>query len=146
MSGPDEIAADVQATMRELREDYARRYRATSTELVEAGRVRDYLLALDEPAQRNDDEPVPALFLLTLGRSRRPQPSRGSAVNAGDEIEFHSPVYVGDRITVRRELKDIEHKDGRRGSMFLLTSEITYTNQDDRLVAVGRQRSMRWGL
>lgn len=139
-------AGDVASTVRELREDYATRYVMSSEEVIEAGRVRDYLMAMDEAAELDEAAPVPPLFLLTLGRTRRPQPSRGSAVNAGDEIVFHLPVNVGDRVTVRRELRDVEHKQGRHGDMFLLTSEITYTNQDGELVAVARQRSMRWGL
>ena len=131
--------------IRQLQQDYEERFGPPRTELIEAGRVRDYLLAMDEP-ELPPDAPVPPLFLLTLGRSRRPQPSRGSAVNAGDEYEFHRPVHVGDRITVRLTMLDVEEKQGRHGLMYLVPREITYTNQDGELVAVSRHSSLRWGL
>jgi hypothetical protein len=82
------VSAGMSAIIEEIRADHARRYPAPRHEAVEAGRVRDYLLALNEPAEHFPSDPVPNLFLLTLGRTRRPQPSRGTSVNAGDEYEF----------------------------------------------------------
>lgn len=142
----DTAGQDNDGIIRELREVFASRYGEVRTELIEAGRVRDYLLAMNEPLDGEEGDPVPPLFLLTLGRTRRPQPSRGSAVKAGDEFEFRRPVHVGDRITIRHELGDIEEKQGRQGTMFLLSSSTTYTNQNDEVVAVSRQSTLRWGL
>jgi hypothetical protein len=72
----------------EIRGEYESRYGGPRHEAVELGRVKDYLLAMDEPADVGPGDVVPALFVLTLGRTRRPQPSKGSAVNAGDDYEF----------------------------------------------------------
>ena len=141
---PDEQSRSAEI-QRELREIYETRFGPPRTELIEAGRVRDYLLAMDEPCDRTDDDPVPALFLLTLARTRRPQPSLGTSVNAGDEYEFRLPVHVGDRISVARQVTEVAEKQGKRGPMYLIRSESTYTNQSGELVAVGRQSIMSWG-
>jgi hypothetical protein len=129
----------------EIRADYVARYGTPKTELIEAGRVRDYFLALNEPADLAPGAPVPALFLLTLGRTRRPQPARGSAVNAGDEFEFSAPVHVGDSITVARRVLGIDEKEGKQGKMYLTRAEATYTNQHGTVVARAKQNTLRWG-
>jgi hypothetical protein len=128
-----------------LRQEYEARFPAPRVETIELGRVRDYLLALDEPADIGPGDAVPPLFLLTLGRTRRPQPSKGGAVKAGDAYEFIAPVRVGERITIEFRLKDIEEKQGRMGQMFLLTQEWTYRNESGATVARATTTSLRWG-
>src|SRR5436190_14617277 len=93
-----------------LRREYAKRFPAPCVETIELGRVRDYLLSMDEPAEIEVGDVAPPLFLLTLGRTRRPQPSRGGAVKAGDAYEFFAPVHVGERITATFRLAGIEEK------------------------------------
>lgn len=134
-----------EAAIAAIRADYESRYGAPRTELIEAGRVRDYLLAMDELAEIGEGDAVPPLFLLTLGRTRRPQPSRGGAVNGGDEYEFYYPVRVGDRITISRRLVRIEEKQGKRGRMFVTRAESTFHNQDGKVVALAHQNIIRWG-
>ena len=95
---------------------------------MELGRVKDYLLAMDEPAHIGAGDVVPALFVLTLGRTRRPQPSKGSAVNAGGDYEFFVPVRVGDTITITRTVLGVDEKQGKKGRMFLLRAEASYTS------------------
>jgi hypothetical protein len=131
----------------ELRARHDSRYGKPDIEVIEAGRVRDFLLALDEPAE--DILPgaaVPRLFLLTLGRTRRPRGARGSAVNAGDDYEFLAPVHVGDTIRTVRELLAIEVKQGKQGPMYLTRTRSTFTNQRGETVAVSHQGVLRWGL
>jgi hypothetical protein len=131
----------------ELRARHESRYGKPDIEVIEAGRVRDFLFALDEPAQ--DIVPgvaVPSLFLLTLGRTRRPRGTRGSAVNAGDAYEFFAPVHVGDTIRTVRELLGIDAKQGKQGVMYLTRTRSTYTNQRGEQVAVSHQNTLRWGL
>ncbi len=107
---------------------------------------------MNEPADRAPGEPVPPLFLLTLGRMRRPQPARGSSVKAGDEYEFLEPVFVGDVITVSRRILGIEQKQGKVGPMYLTTDEIRFVNQHGVLVAramrqsLAGARSPRWPM
>ncbi len=132
--------------MESIRTEMNARYAQARTEPVELGRVRDYLLSMDEPADGiGPGAVVPPLFLLTLGRTRRPQPSKGSAVKAGDEYEFRLPVRVGDSITVTPRLGDIQVKEGRQGRMYLVISEWTYANQRGETVGVAKTRSFRWG-
>jgi hypothetical protein len=134
------------SAVEEIRADYIARYGTPRTEVVEAGRVRDYLLALDEPADLvQPGAPVPPLFLLTLGRTRRPQPARGSAVNAGDEFEFFAPVYMGDRITIERQVLGVDEKQGKQGKMYLTRAEAKYVNQDGTLVGRALLNTLRWG-
>lgn len=130
----------------EIRSTFEARYGTPRSELVEAGRVRDYLLAMNEPAERAPGDPVPPLFLLTLGRTRRPQPTRGSAVKAGDDYAFFAPVFVGDVITVSRQILSIEQKQGKVGPMYLTTDEIRFVNQHGVQVARAINRGLRWGL
>jgi acyl dehydratase len=113
----------VEENLAEMRARHNARYSQPDVEVIEAGRVRDFLLAMDEPADHaKPGAVVPALFLLTLARNRRPQAPRGSAVNAGDEFELFAPVHVGDTITSTRELLGIDLKDGKRGLMYLARS------------------------
>ena len=130
----------------EIRREYEDRYTVPTHEPIEAGRVRDYLLAMDEPADLSADKPVPALFLVTLGRTRRPQPLRGSAVNAGHEYEFLAPVFIGDTVTVSRKVLSVEEKQGKFGPMFLTTAEISFDNQKGQLVGRSIHKVLRWGL
>ena len=128
-----------------LREEMSARYNVTRTEAVELGRVRDYLLAMDEPADLKQGDPVPPLFLLTLARTRRPQPSKGTAVKAGDAYEFVAPVLVGDTLTVEQRLIDIQVKQGKNGPMHLVIYGGSFTNQRGEKVAEQRVQSFRWG-
>jgi acyl dehydratase len=131
----------------EIRAQHQARYGTPAVEHIEAGRVRDYLLALDEPLP--DLAPgaiVPPLFLLTLGRTRRPQPTRGSAVNGGDRFEFRAPARIGDTIRTARELVAVDTKPGKNGLTFVSRIRATYTNQCGHVVAVAERRVLQWGL
>ena len=129
----------------EIRREYELRYGEPRHETVELGRVKDYLLAMDEPATLGMGDVVPALFVLTLGRTRRPQPTKGSAVNAGDEYEFLAPVRVGDTITITRSVIGVNEKQGKNGRMYLIRAEAAYTNQQGTKVAHARLNTLRWG-
>jgi len=129
----------------EIGREYHARYGEPRHEAVELGRVKDYLLAMDEPADIRAGDVVPALFVLTLGRTRRPQPSKGSLVNAGDDYEFFVPVRVGDSITIARTVLGVDEKQGKNGRMFLLRAEVSYTNQRGERVALARLKTLRWG-
>lgn len=136
-----------EAIIAELRARHESRYGTPDIEVIEAGRVRDFLLALDEPVQEvRPGAVVPGLFLLTLGRTRRPRGVRGSAVNAGDDYELLAPVHVGDTIRTVRELLGTEVKQGKEGRMYLTRTRSTYTNQCGEPVAVSHQSTLRWGL
>lgn len=139
------IALDIEKICTDLQNDYADRYRSVRREAIEAGRVRDYLLAMDEPAKLQVGQPVPPLFLLTLGRVRRPVSGKWSAMKAGDEYSFIAPVYVGDLITITCRIPPVTHKRGSLGDMFLVTIECSYVNQDGLEVGTSRKKSIVWG-
>lgn len=52
-------------------------------------------------------------------------------VRGGEELEFFKPIYAGDRVTVRGKIVDMKEKVGKSGTLILVTSEFTYTNQRD---------------
>ncbi|HXC37644.1 MAG TPA: MaoC family dehydratase N-terminal domain-containing protein, partial [Burkholderiales bacterium] len=79
-------------------------------------------------------------------RTRRPQPSKGTAVKAGDEYEFRAPVRVGDTITVTQRLADIEVKEGKSGPMYLVIAEGEFKNQRGETVCMQRLKTFRWGM
>lgn len=143
MMPADRPASEVK---KEIADEYLGRYGAPRSELVEAGRVRDYLMALDETVDVAAGQPVPLLFLLTIGRTRRPMPSSGGTVNAGDEFEFLEPLHVGDTITIERRVLDVEERQGRNGRVFLLRAEATYSNQHGRAVGRALFNILRTGI
>lgn len=55
-------------------------------------------------------------------------------VRGGEEIEFFKPVYVNDRVTVRGKIVDMKEKVGKSGTLIFVTSEFTYTNEEDELL------------
>lgn len=141
MSDPNRDAAIAKA-----RKIFEARYSMDRKEVIEAGRVRDFCMAMNEPVPAAG-KPVPPLFVLTLGRFRRPVQEKGAgAVNAGDDFRFFKPVYVGDIIESRRELLGIDEKQGKVGPMYLTRIETKYVNQHGEVVAIQRHNQLRWGL
>ena len=59
----------------------------------------------------------------------------GRTMAGGQRYEMVHPVYVGDILTVTERLTDIVEKQGRSGPLVFVTTESTYRNQDDVLVA-----------
>ena len=62
----------------------------------------------------------------------------GRSMAGEREAEFHNPIRVGDVITERRKLTDIELKHGRKGDLILQHYETTYANQRGELIVVER--------
>ena len=58
--------------------------------------------------------------------------------NAGCDAEFFLPVRPGDIIVACPKLADIYEKTGKSGKMLFMAFEVTYKNQDDRIVAIMR--------
>ncbi|MCZ7643333.1 MAG: MaoC family dehydratase N-terminal domain-containing protein [Pseudorhodoplanes sp.] len=44
-------------------------------------------------------------------------------------------MYVNDRVTVRGHVTGMSEKVGKSGTLIFVTSEFTYTNQNDELLA-----------
>lgn len=56
-------------------------------------------------------------------------------VRGGEELEFVKPVYVNDTVTVRGKVVDMTEKQGKSGTLILVTSEFVYTNQKGEVLA-----------
>lgn len=131
---------------RRFLEEQAKRHGAPRTERVEAGRVRDFLLAIEADAF-DPSGPVPPLFLLTLGRTRRPHLDRlpGGTVNASDAFEFYEDVFVGEQISIETQMVSVEKKPGSKRDLYLITAEKFYRREPEgRLVARRVNRILRW--
>lgn len=61
-----------------------------------------------------------------------------AGVHGSDDWEFLLDVHAGDRITPNGKLLNLVEKDGSRGKMLFITSEVTYTNQRGKVVAIYR--------
>jgi acyl dehydratase len=61
-----------------------------------------------------------------------------AGLHGSDEWEFILDVHAGDVLTPQGKLLDLVEKDGSRGKMLFITSEITYTNQRGEVVAIYR--------
>jgi len=59
---------------------------------------------------------------------------------AGEEWEYRAAVHVGDTITAETRLASLEEKTGGSGPFVLATTETTYTNQANEVVAILRGR------
>ena len=61
-----------------------------------------------------------------------------SILHGGDDWEFLGDVHAGDVLTPHGKLLDLYEKQGKRGGMLFIVSEIAFTNQRDEVVAVYR--------
>ncbi|MGY8879935.1 MAG: FAS1-like dehydratase domain-containing protein [Dehalococcoidia bacterium] len=66
-------------------------------------------------------------------------------LDGGSKYRYNEPVRVGDQITVVRKITDLFEKDGRMGTMLFKISEISYTNQEGRLVATQTTTTITYG-
>lgn len=121
------------------------RHAHTKVELIEVGRVRDYRQAIDD-APQDLSCPIPPLFLLTLGRTRRPHMNRlpGGTANASDEFEFYQDVFVGEAIEIDTRVVSVEKKTGGSRELYLITSETSYRKSSGELAAKRINRILRW--
>jgi len=80
-------------------------------------------------------------FLPRFGLPDVPGPER--RLNGGNEIEFFAYAKPGDRLRARSRLDDIFQKTGRSGAMLFVKMNITVINQDDQILLINRQTSIR---
>ncbi len=59
--------------------------------------------------------------------------------NAGTELEFLAPIYVGDRVRVQTHITDITARRGRTGLGIFVTRILEFRNQDGEVVIRRRQ-------
>lgn len=63
-------------------------------------------------------------------------------LDGGSDWEYFQPVRPGDRIQGVARVTDLRERSGRMGLMIFMTSEITYRNQFDEVVATQTSTSI----
>jgi acyl dehydratase len=64
-------------------------------------------------------------------------------LDGGTDTVYHGDICAGDTLTAVSKLADLEVKESKTlGRMLVTTQEITFTNQDGKLVAVQRFQSI----
>jgi acyl dehydratase len=66
----------------------------------------------------------------------------GRILDGGIEWEFFLPIKAGDKLTVKTSIRNIMERSGKTGKAVFLFRDITYTNQNDDLVATARQTTI----
>lgn len=59
-------------------------------------------------------------------------------VHGGEEYEYHKEIYPGDVLTGKTTVASIVEKQGKSGSMDIVTIETVYTNAKNEKVLTGR--------
>lgn len=72
-----------------------------------------------------------------------PVPGYPGAVTGGRTLEYGDPIRPGDTISSEEKVIDVYEKEGRSGPMIFIISQTTYTNQEDKVVLVERQTTIR---
>ncbi len=66
----------------------------------------------------------------------------GGALHGGDDWEFLQDIQAGDVLTPKGKIIDLSERQGSRGKMLFVTSEVTYRNQNNEIVAIYRPRTV----
>lgn len=66
-------------------------------------------------------------------------PGEIARLNAGTEIEWLRPLRIGDWVTVRFKILDVEWKTGASGPAVVITEQRTYSDQQEETITVVRQ-------
>ncbi|MBM3133420.1 MAG: MaoC family dehydratase, partial [Chloroflexi bacterium] len=59
-------------------------------------------------------------------------------VHGGEEYEYHREIYPGDVLTGKTTVASIVEKQGKSGSMDIVTIETVYTDQKNQKVLTAR--------
>lgn len=120
----------------------------TAPEELGRAAIRYFALAIgdDTPAHQSGEIAPPTLVCETGQYMSGPRSAIGHLwdlplegwrmIRGGNEYEFHQPVRPTDVITARWRLEDIRERTTSAGMpMLIVSSEATYTNQHDDLLA-----------
>ena len=84
------------------------------------------------------------LFKANRLEKKFPEPF-SNLVDGGSSYNFHKDIFVGDKITVVSKLKDLFLKSGTMGDMLFKVTLISYTNQNNELVATQEVVTITYG-
>lgn len=122
---------------------------APTTFEVERGKIREFASAIgDENPIYHDvaaaqaagysDVPIPPTFPTTFnfwGQRAKDAPVEDLGIplarvlHGEEEYTYLAPIYPGDTVTGVRSMKNVEEKQGRSGTMEIVSMETVYTNQ-----------------
>jgi acyl dehydratase len=125
---------------------------------VEKGAIIKFAEAIGDPNPLWTDEAAarqtryggliaPPIFLRSMRGARPELPFElpfTRALDGGSDWEYFQPIRPGDRITAVARITDIRERPGRLGLMIFITTEITYRNQFDEVVATQTNTSIRY--
>lgn len=116
---------------------------------IERGKLREFLLAIDEqnPAYQSEDAPVPPTFptVFTFWGGANLEARLGemgvdmvNVLHGEQEYEYFAPIRVGDTVTGQTRINDIYERKGSSGSMQFIEFITEYSNQSGALVLIDR--------
>jgi acyl dehydratase len=130
------------------------------TFLVEQGDVARYADAIGDENPLFHDERlarktsfggvvVPPTYLIVMRvleiRAAPPFRPLPNSLDGGSEWHYLQPVRAGDRLTATRKIADIHERDGAKGRMVFVVTEITYRNQFDEVAVIQRDTAIYFG-
>jgi N-terminal half of MaoC dehydratase len=116
------------------------------TATVEAGHVRRFAEAIDDPNPRWRSEAPPTFLVALAAASMHLEDAEEFGkgwLNGGNRFEYFAPVMIGDQITARSHVTDVFDKAGSSGDLLFIISETEYVNQRGELVARLRGTAIR---
>ena len=123
---------------------------------IEKGMLRMFVQAIGDPNPLWQDEEyakksgyggiiAPPTFPLAIYINEliEQKPFLGSeGLNAGNEVEFYQPIRTGDIITVTAKFTDVNEREGKRGKMGFIDTQVTYTNQRQQVIAINALKAI----
>ena len=108
------------------------------TSPVEAGHVRRFVEAIDDPNPRWSRE-APPTFLVALAPASihldEAEEYGKGWLNGGNRFEYFAPVMIGDTVTATGRVADAYEKPGSTGNLLFIIFETEYVNRSGELVA-----------
>ena len=120
---------------------------------IEKGAIRNFADAINDPNPLFTDEkyakskghssvvapPIFPTYNLPLGAPlmvlKLPF-TVATGVHGGDEWELLQDVHAGDRLTPKGKIVNLVEREGKKGKMLFVTSEVTFTNQRSEIAAI----------
>lgn len=94
-------------------------------DVIERRHLTDFLAAVDEEQPGSVEDEIPPTFTACFLDEPPSLPEAweygAGWLNGGDRFEYLAPVHVGDSLRSRARFTDVVEKDGRTGTMAILT-------------------------
>jgi acyl dehydratase len=111
--------------------------------------VRKFVEAIDDrnPAWQEVAPPTFPAALVPTGLIHRLFTAKcplERVLNGASELEYLQPIRVGDIISVTASLTRLRKMEGKEGVTLFMIMEATYTNQNNEVVARGKNTYIRY--